>query len=202
MTRRLLALVAAAIVGCGAPAKTAEAPEKRAENTMWYNCYDEFGQPDMAENILDKRCPEAAVIDWGELPVRVYAEDEVKLEPLMEAFQIWEQWLGQPVFKLVAHPDEAQVGVGVGDQLLEDFGCGGAAACAPHMRLDDGTLQAWVIFSPQYQTAEIGAHEFGHTLGLAHDHGLRRSVMYPSLGWYMPWLQAADRRALCELYGC
>lgn len=202
MIRLILAAVIACLSGSGHSAAAVEAPVPPAENTVWFNCYDEDGHPDMAENATQIACPEAAPLFWGELPLRVWIDPEVDAKPVLQAFDVWKSWLGTEVFRQTDDLDTAQVMVLVDAGMLGLADCEGAAACAPHERLPDGSFIAGVIFHPDYMQTDIAAHELGHTLGLAHDHDLVRSVMYPSADWVMPQLTATDRDALCSLYRC
>jgi hypothetical protein len=68
----------------------------------------------------------------------------------------------------VERPLEDKDGLWTG---LEKPGTG--QLCAGEVALSVGTLHAF--------SAKLWMHELGHGLGLAHDHGDRRSIMYPTV---------------------
>lgn len=203
---RAALLVAALSLSCGgAQVRTSEAVN---ENGMWSICYKEgTGRAELHETRDENHsCSNPVRLKWAKLPVKVHLAGATPADPFLRAFSAWEGWLGTPVFELVPESgDDVVEAFVVDDETAMYFRMMGIAAMAPHWKRMNGTIKAEVWMSPlYYDNVEVIAHELGHILGLAHDHGNhnKRSIMYPGTSWYLPSVSNYDKRLLCALYRC
>lgn len=195
-------VLSCALAACQVP--ESKVPQAAKQPTLWNLCYNEDGSPIIYEMPQKEyACKSPSRLKWPSLPVQVHLDESVldATESFLWAFAAWEEWLGRPVFELTPESGDWVVEAFQGDSVIaEEFGI---AAMAPHEKRSDGTIEAIVVFFSQYRfNTEVVAHEFGHTLGLAHDKDDKRSIMYPSMRTQIPRLQAEDRAVLCALYGC
>lgn len=196
--RWLVALVLA-LTGCSGAQRVG--PPKPPENGMWGICYDVVGYPELHESPDEETsCDQPVRLLWPQLPVKAWIDPEsINVTTALRAFAAWEDWLGRPVFVLVPEPEDADVAIWADADYLADCGIS-AAACAPHQQQLDGTIKAAIVFDPEYVRVDVLAHELGHTLGLAHDHNNRRSIMWPDTEGYLLHLSDYDTALLQALY--
>lgn len=174
-------------VGCANRMPTAE---RYAEPTGWSLCYEADGT--VAD--YDGHCSDPSLIKWN-LPAKVYLplgySSRLRFK---EAMTVWDTWMGTEAFRLVGSAPEADI-------VVEDGGePWGIAGRALHTKTG-GTVKFHLeIFDGYYDRPDIIAHELGHTLGLAHDEGDKRSIMYPGMEWYLPALTPVDCDYLKRLY--
>lgn len=186
--RWVLALLLATAIGCAG--RMPPSPHRFAEPTGWSVCYEADGNVDNYEG----NCSAPSLVQWS-LPVEVYVPDSYP-SPLRMAqgLAVWDEWLGREVFRVVKSPEGADVLVTDGGPAVF------AAGMATHMRVAGKVTFTLSMYQPYYDRPEIIAHELGHVLGLAHDDGNKRSIMYPGMEWYLPELTDADCDYLEAMY--
>lgn len=163
-----------------------------AEQTFWKLCYNTLGEIED----FDGDCEDPREVTWRELPVKVYIAPGYPYPgQVLEAMNVWDAWLGTDVFKLTFDQLESNVTVTYEEEVTF------YAGIAQHRRLLE-SLDVYfnVAIAGKYsENVEVITHEFGHVMGLFHDSGRPRSIMFPGKA-HMPWLTGSDCRALAIKY--
>lgn len=131
-------------------------------------------------------------IQWDRMPLRV-TSDAATAKLTGMACEAWNEWLGFTVFvysELVVDPDITVIYNPLAYPIA------GLTVFESHEGRQRSTIAVADLLDGRVYT-----HELGHALGLSHDAGDPRSIMYPSLnGMFAPSPTKTDRAALRKRY--
>lgn len=174
---------------CGVASRVPQ-PRTVPEPTGWSVCYEADGTVDN----YDGECSAPALVKWN-LPATVYIPpDYPERNRVLQAMGVWNDHMGTAVFKESTGP-AANVVI-----TMAPLSIWGFAGLAEHTRKNGITVFTVTVFQGYFGRADVITHELGHTLGLAHDPGNKRSIMYPSGNWVVPGVTKADCQYLKDLY--
>lgn len=183
----LLAVLQVSALACGG---VQHVTKGKADPTFWEVCYNADGSIDD----YDGECAFPKQIKWDGYVRVAIAPDYPAPTVVMQTIEVWNTWLGREVFIWVNHLDEHDVIVQYDPEV--SF----AAGMASHLMRYNKRPKFYVTLYGLYvYNTEVTVHEFGHVMGLAHDAGYPRSVMFPGRT-YMPELTRTDCRALVNKY--
>ncbi len=135
-------------------------------------------------------CTSPVVPTWETVPILVTAEPELEVRTL-KAIKTWNLWMG---FELFQYTD---------DQSKPDIV---VFYVAPHpimsarvgqYTIDGKHVGAVLVYEKGVEVRTL-AHEFGHLLGLAHEHGNHYNVM--SYDRDLVWITPSDKAILLRQY--